>query len=89
VHARAHTHTQVSIVMTCTYHPYDGSEHSEHTMCTDPALTYEPQMKPAQLPHHLGQTQTWNHLKHCHGSDKSDSHRELDKFQGILLSADL
>jgi hypothetical protein len=70
-----------------TYHPYDGSEHSGHTTCTDPALTYEPQTKLAQ--HRLVQLQTQNHQKHCHGSGKNGSHQELGKYLGIVLSAGL
>lgn len=70
-----------------TYHPYDDSEHSEHTTCTDPALTYEPRTKPAQ--HHLDQLQTKDHQKHCHGSGKNGSHQEPDKYLGIVLFAGL
>ena len=47
-----------------TYHPCDGSEHFEHTRCTDQASTCVLQMT---LTH-------WSHLmwilkcqKHCHG----------------------
>jgi hypothetical protein len=46
-------------------------------------------MKLAQPLHHLNQMQTWNHLKHCHESDKSGSHQELDKFPDIAESAGL
>jgi hypothetical protein len=73
----------------CTYHPYDDIGHSEHTMCIGPALTNEPQMKPGHPEHRLYLMQTQNHLRHCHGSDKSGSHRELDRSQDILLSASL